>query len=387
MAKRGMFLFLAMLMILSMTTFAGCSASGGTIKIGFAAQISGGDSYVGQTAKMALEDYVKELNDKGGIIGKKVELITYDTRSEPTEVVNVVNRFIQQDKVVAIIGPEWSGGAIPAAPVVDAAKVPLVATTATNVKVTVDDSGKVYPYMFRVSFIDPYQGYALADFAGSDLKLRKVAFLTDVTSPYSKGIEQFFEQRFVALGGQVVSRQGYQANDVEFRAQLSKIAESGADSLLVPTGTYRDIALEAKQAKALGLKVQFLGVDGWYANELLDMAGEELEGAYMSSGVSDTDPQFAQYNADFAKKHPGQKVNIYAYYALDAFMAIQQAITKAGKADPVAIHDELEKLTDAKVFTSNLTIEKDTHNPHNKPIQIIKITGKQFATFKTYQPK
>jgi len=367
-------------------TMTGCSSSK-EVRIGFVAQISGPDAYIGQTAKLALEDYVAELNAKGGVLGKQVKLIVYDTASDATQAVNVTKRLIEQDKVSAIIGPEWSGGAIPLAPIVDAAKVPLVATTATNTLVTVDENGKLHPYMFRVCFIDPYQGYAISDFAYKDLGMRKVAFLTDVTAAYSKAIQDYFEKHFTELGGQVVDKEGYQANDVEFRAQLSKIAQSGADCLLVPTATYRDIGLIAKQAKALGLKIQFLGVDGWYADELMSMAGDELEGAYMSSGVSDTDPQFAAYNAAFAQKHPGQKVNIYAYYALDAMMAIKAAMEQTGKTDPESVKVGLENLKDVQVFTSKLTMEKDTHNPHNKPILIIKISGKKFNIYKTYQPE
>lgn len=385
--KRILALLLALTVLAGTAlTTAGCSNSK-EIRIGFVAQVSGSDAYVGQTAKLAMEDYVTELNAKGGILGKKVRLITYDTASDATQAVNVTKRLIEQDKVSAIIGPEWSGGAIPLAPIVDAAKVPLVATTATNTLVTVDEKGKLHPYMFRVSFIDPYQGYAISDFAYTELGKRKIAFLTDVTAAYSKAIQDYFEKHFTQLGGQVVDREGYQANDVEFRAQLSKIAKSGADALLVPTATYRDIGLVAKQAKALGLKIQLLGVDGWYADELMAMAGDELEGAYMSSGVSDTDPRFAAYNDAFAKKHPGQKVNIYAYYALDAMMAIKAAMEQTGKTDPVSVRDGLENLKDAPVFTSKLTIEKDTHNPHNKPILIIKISGKKFNIFKTYQPQ
>jgi len=385
--KKAIATLLAAAVVLgTVLTTAGCSSSK-EVRIGFVAQISGSDAYVGQTAKLAVEDYVAELNAKGGILGRKVKLIVYDSAGDATQAVNVTKRLIEQDKVSAIIGPEWSGGAIPLAPIVDAAKVPLVATTATNTLVTVDENGKLHPYMFRVSFIDPYQGYAISDFAYKELGKRKVAFLTDVTAAYSKAIQSYFEKHFTELGGQVVDKEGYQANDVEFRAQLSKIAQSGADCLLVPTATYRDIGLVAKQAKALGLKIQFLGVDGWYADELMAMAGDELEGAYMSSGVSDTDPQFAAYNAAFAAKHPGQKVNIYAYYALDAVMAIKAAIEQTGKTDPESIKNGLENLKDAQVFTSKLTIEKDTHNPHNKPILIIKISGKKFNIFKTYQPQ
>jgi branched-chain amino acid transport system substrate-binding protein len=159
--------------------------------------------------------------------------------------------------------------------------------------------------------------------------------------------------------------------------------------LVVPTGTYRDIALISKQATALGLDIQYLGVDGWVADELLSMAGAELEGAYLSSGVSTESPEFQEYNAAFEKAH-GQKASVYAYYALDALKMIEygaaEAIKKTGKPDPTAIKDAIENMKDVPVFTSNLTIEPDTHNPHNKPVIIMQITDSKWKIVKTYAP-
>ncbi len=237
--RRKMVLGLVMTVLMLSALLSGCSGEK-KVKIGFVAQMTGADSYIGQAAKVALEDRVKEINDKGGIKGYKVELITYDSRSEVPDAVAAAKRLIEQDRVVGAIGPEWSGAAIPIAAIADAAKVPFFATTASNIKVTVDDNDKVHPYMFRACFIDPYQGYALADFAYKELGKRKAAFITDVTAAYSVGIQNYFETHFTELGGEVVAKEGYQANDTEFRAQISKVAESGADLLVIPTATYRD---------------------------------------------------------------------------------------------------------------------------------------------------
>ncbi|MBI4927345.1 MAG: ABC transporter substrate-binding protein, partial [Anaerolineae bacterium] len=282
--RRGAFAVLALVLVLS-TVLSGCS-SAKTIKIGFVAQMTGPDSYVGQAAKLALEDRIAEINEAGGIEGYQVQLITYDSRSEVPEAVAAVKRLIDQDKVTAVIGPEWSGAAIPIATIANTSKTPVIATTASNTLVTVDEAGNVNPFMFRVCFIDPYQGFAIADFAYKELGKRKAAFITDVTAAYSVGIQNFFEEHFTALGGELVAKEGYQANDQEFRAQISKVVDSGADLLVVPTATYRDIALISKQAAALGLQIQYLGVDGWVVDDLLTMAGVELDGAYLSSGVT-----------------------------------------------------------------------------------------------------
>lgn len=388
-ARRKFFFSLAMITILALSALlTGCSAEK-KVKIGFVAQLTGADSYIGQAAKVALEDRIAEINANGGVRGYKLELITYDSRSQVEDAVAASKRLIEQDRVVGVIGPEWSGAAIPIAAIANTAKVPFIATTASNTMVTVTEDGKLNPYMFRACFIDPYQGYALADFAYKELGKRKAAFITDVTAAYSVGIQNYFETHFTELGGEVVAKEGYQANDQEFRAQISKVAESGADLLVIPTATYRDAALIAKQADALGLDIQYLGVDGWVSDDLLTMAAAELDGAYLSSGVSTESPEFQAYNAAFEQKH-NMKATVYAYYALDALYAFEYAIgaaiDKTGSPDPTAIKEALENMKDVQAFTSKLTIEPDTHNPHNKPVIIMQIKDGKWQIVKTYEP-
>ncbi len=390
MEKRSKVLMAVVALMLIATAFLGGCSAQKTVKIGMNAQLTGPDSYIGQAAQMAVQDRVDEINAAGGIKGYKVQLIVYDSRSDVTEAVAIARRLMDQDKVVGIIGPEWSGASIPIAGMAAQSKVPVIATTASNIMVTVDENNNVQPYMFRVCFIDPYQGTALADYAYNELGRRKAAFLTDVSAAYSVGIQNYFEEQFVKLGGALVAKEGYQANDTEFRAQLANIAKTDADLVVVPTATYRDIALIAQQATALGIKAQFMGGDGWISDDLLTMAGKELEGAVISSGVSTEDPMFKDWNAAFEKKH-NIKPTTYAYYALDALYALEYAvgvsIDKVGKPDATAVRDALETMKDVQVFTSKLTIEPDTHNPHNKPISMLGIQGGKWVILKVYEPK
>lgn len=379
---------LLMILILLSSLMTGCSSEK-EIKIGFATEQTGVESYIGQAAIPMLQDYIDKVNAAGGVGGYKLKLVTYDTRSEVTDAVAVTKRLIEQDRVVAVIGPSWSAAAIPIAEIADASKVPVVATTASNINVTVDEAGNLNPYMFRVCFIDPYQGFALAEFAYKELGKRKVAFLTDIASPYSVGIQKFFGEHFVELGGEIVGEEGYQTGDTEFRAQLAKIKDSGADLLMMPAYTYRDPGLAAQQMKALNMNMTMMGADGWFVDELLPMAGAELEGAYLTTGVSTDSPEFAEFNAEFEKKH-NVKPNIYAYYSLDALMLIEQglkiAIEKTGKPDATALKDAIEQLKDVQLFTSKVTMESDTHNPHNKPILIMQIANSQWKIIKTFTP-
>jgi branched-chain amino acid transport system substrate-binding protein len=243
--------------------------------------------------------------------------------------------------------------------------------------------------MFRVCFIDPYQGYALADFAYTKLSLRKVAFLTDIASPYTVGVHNFFEKRFVELGGKVVAKEGYSGGDTEFRAQLAKIKDSGADLVVAAAYTYKDAGLIAQQMQALGLKINLMGADGWFVDDLLSMAGPQLEGAYLTTGASTESPEFAQFNADFEKKHK-VKANVYTYYGLDALYAIEYGIKEAvkkGAPTPTAIRDALENMKDAPLFTSKVSMEPDTHNPHNKPLLIMRIKNSKWELVETFAPK
>ncbi len=356
---------MVLIFLLVLSSFlTGCGGGEKVLKIGFLTEQTGSEAYVGQASIPALQDYVDKINADGGIGGYKLQLIVYDTRSEVPDAVSVTKRMIDQDKVVAIIGPDWSAAGIPIADIADASKIPVVATTASNINVTVTEDGKLHPYMFRVCFIDPYQGYAQADFAYNKLGLRKAALLTDVASPYTVGLHQFFEKHFVELGGQIVASEGYSGGDTEFRAQLAKIKDAGPDLLVVDAYTYKDLGLVAQQAEALGLDVTFMGGDGVFVPELLAMSGPQLEGSYVTTGVSETAPEFAQFNADYAAKHPGVTANVYTYYSLDALMAIEYGIREAlkkGEPTPTAIRDALETMTDVQLFTSKVTMEPDTH--------------------------
>lgn len=360
------------------------------LKIGNIIASTGMEAYGGQSANPALEDYVQKINASGGINGYKIQLINYDNRGELTESVTAAKRLISQDKAIAVIGPVSSSSAIPIAKIADEAKVPFVATTATNPNVTVDESGKLHPFMFRVCFIDPYQGYALAEFAYKKLGKRKAAFLTDVASPYTVGLHKFFENQFKKLGGQIVASESYNKGDNEFRAQLTNIKTKGADVLVAAADNYKDAALFAQQSKTLGLKITMLGGDGWFIDDLLPMAGTVMEGSYLSSPAFTDAPEFAKFNAEFKAKH---KVNasIFTYFHLDALMLIEYGIRESMKKNggvPTSqgVRDAIEAAKNVKVFTGNFTMEPDTHNPHNKPVFMLEIHDSKWRLAETFQP-
>lgn len=385
---------LSVLLVLAMSlSLFGCGpkdsdADSGTgpIKIGFIGNCSGPEAYLGQTAQMALEDYVKEVNANGGVLGRELQLITYDIGLDPTaETVNSANRLIEQDRVCAIIGPESSTQASAAIDIVEKAHVPLIGTTTSNERLTVREDGTLNQYMFRMCFIDDYQGEALASYAYEGLGLRKVAVLGDIANLYTQAIQNSFIEKFQERGGTITSVEGFVDSDTDFRAPLANIKDSGAEGILVATGMYRIAGFIGQQCVELGMDQQILGVDGWYANEIIEFAGKELNGAVMVSMIDDQAEEFTSYREQFYEKH-GETVNYYAYYAVDALMSIIYAINEAGSDDSEQIAVALANMKDVPVMTCELTIDPETHNPVNKPVYILEVTPDGFKTIEKFTP-
>ena len=396
--KKALLKLLALSLALTfvMGVLSGCGdtaekdSDGDVVKIGFVTYLAGDQAYVGQAAKLALEDYVTELNENGGLLGKQVKLITYDYSKDPaTEAVNATNKLIQQDGVIAILGPSGSQSAIPMIPVVTAAKIPVIATSASNEAVTIDpNTGKLNEWMFRVCFVDPYQGKALANFAITEAGISKVASLGAIGDPYTEALTKIFEDEFTEKGGEMVKKLNYQNKDVEFRAQLTEAHKAGAEAILALSSYYKDVVLMAQQARDLGYDFKFLIGDGCYSPELVELAGDELEGSYMISGVSEDDPALKEYSVEFEKKYPGQTANVYVAYSLDAMMLLEYAINKAGSFDTEAIRTALENAQGVKLFSDdNFTVDKETHNPLNKTVSVLKITDGQYTLYKKYKPE
>jgi len=356
----------------------GCGGGGqksDTIKVGWFGSLTGDVAVWGQSElnsiKMAFEDY----NAKGGIDvgGKKykLEVIGYDDKGDGNEAVNVVKRLTSQDKVAAIIGPNASGEAIPVAPVAEAAKTPVIATVATNPKVTVVD-GRVNPFMFRDCFIDPYQGKVAATYAYQKLGLKTAAIFKNIDDDYSQGLSQFFKENFEKLGGKVVEEVSFRAQDVDFRPQLSKIKAANPQVIFSPN-YYKEVALSAKQARDLGIKAIFFGGDGWPSENLIPMAGTALEGSYLVNHLDFDDPSVADFkNAYKAKYNLNAELN--AYLAHDAVLMLVDAIQRAKSTDGTKIAKALETC-DVQGVTGRIKIGATTHNPEGKEAAILKIIG------------
>jgi branched-chain amino acid transport system substrate-binding protein len=346
-----------------------------TVKIGWFGPETGDSALWGQaelaTVKMMAEDY----NAKGGIAvgGKKykVEIVGYDDKGDSVEAVNVVKRLIYQDKVVAIVGAQGSGEAIPVAPLVNEAKIPLVASTATNPKVTVNDNGSINAFVFRACFTDPYQGKVAAYFAKQKLGKSKAAILMTIDDPYSTGLSQYFKESFEKLGGKVVAEVSYTSGEKDFRAPLTKIKAANPDVIFIPA-YYNDVALAAKQARELGIHQLLLGGDGWPSDNLISLAGKSLEGCLFINHLDMDGPEAKPMRDEYKKKY-GKNAELNSYMVYDALSMVVDAMQRAKSVEPVAIQKALTT-TNFKGVTGNIHIGKN-HDPEGKEAWLIKIVG------------
>ena len=374
----------AMLLVAAMV--AGCGGSepkaADVIKIGHAVALTGDSSMWGQAEKNALEMEIEKINKAGGVLGKKIQLIAYDTRADATEAVNVTKRLVSQDKVSAIIGPGQSGVAIAMTSVTEPGKVPFLATTATNPKVTVDDkTQKVREYAFRTCFIDPFQGTVAAQFAVKDLKAKSAAVIYDVGSDYSSFLGKYFVEEFNKQKGNIVANEAFRSNELDFRAILGKVKQANPDVVFVPT-MQKEAALILKQARDLGITAKFVGGDGWGSPDIVTLGGSAVEGSFFVNLASNDDPDIQNFIKDYKEQFNQEPVLPNPVMAIDGLMAVVEAIKKANSTDPVKITEQLVKIKDLQVLTGKLTIDPLTHNPLNKPAVIQEIKGGKFI-FKT----
>jgi branched-chain amino acid transport system substrate-binding protein len=379
---------LALVIFVSLILWTACGQTESkTIKIGHAVALTGDASVFGQSEHTGLKIAVEEINRRGGILGKQVELVAADTRADPTETVNAVRRLTEQEKVVAVIGVSQSGVAIAATPVVTAAKVPLISTTSSNPYVTQNKTtGETYKYVFRVCFIDTYQGRVDAEFAYDRLKKRNVGILYDVGSDYSQWLAKYFEEGFTKLGGKIAAKEAYRTGELDFRAPLGKIKQSNPDLIFLPL-TQKDAALVAKQVRDLGIKATLLGGDNWGSPDILTLGGAALEGSYFSDLASYDEPNVKKWIVANEKRFGGPVVR-NAMMANDAAFVLADAIKRAGSTDGDKIVAALEQTKDLPVLTTDkFTFDGKTHNPLNRPAYFNEIKGGKFVLIETFAAK
>jgi branched-chain amino acid transport system substrate-binding protein len=365
---------------------AGCSgakeSSSGSdknsIKIGVNLELSGGVASYGESLEKGIDIAVAEINKSGGIDGKKLDVIKVDNKSDAAEATSAAIKLTSQDKVTAIIGAATSGDTVAQAQIANDTKTVLLTPSGTSPNVTVGDNGKVNEFVFRTSFIDPFQGTVAANFATKELKIKKAAIFADSASDYAKGLADSFKKTFESKGGKVVAEEAYVGKDTDFRSTLTRIKAKNPEFIFIP-GYYEEVGLIIKQARELGITVPFMGADGWDSPKLVELAGAgALNNTFITNHYSSEDPDKAiqKFVTTFKGKNDGTSPNAFNALGYDTIYLLKDAIERAGSTDSSKIKDALAKTKDLSLVTGIVTIDKD-HNPIKSATVLEYKDGKQ----------
>lgn len=352
----GFLLFFAFLMPSACVQKTGTVASnsgGSTIKIGVYADLTGQTSAFGQSTKNGVELAVDEINSAGGVGGKKLEIVIEDDQGRPEQAKTVVSKLVNQDKVQVLLGEATSTNSLAAAPVAQEAHIPMISHGSTNEQVT-----QVGDYVFRICFIDSFQGAVMAKFAAGNLKAKTAAIIGDVNSTYSKGLTEVFEKEFTKAGGSIVSRQSYTQNDPDFKGQLTSIRAANPDVIYIP-GYYGQVGIIVKQARELGMNMPLLGGDGWDAPEIWKLGGSALKNTFISNHYSSDNPAAEVQNfVKMYKSKYGTEPDSMAVLAYDATKFLADAIKRAGGTDSEKLRDAIAQTKDFPGVTGKISINE-----------------------------
>ncbi len=346
-----------------------------TIKIGHYGSLTGSEATFGQSTSNGLKLAIAEVNAAGGINGKKIELVEYDTKGDSNEAGAVVTRLCTKDHVVAVIGEVASSLSLAGAPICQQNGVPMISPSSTNPKVT-----EIGDMIFRACFIDPFQGYVCGKFAWENKKFKTAAILLDQSQAYSVGLADEFEKAFVKFGGTITIKQQYNKGDQDFTARLTAIRGTNPDVIFVP-GYYTDVANIAIQAKKLGIAAPLLGGDGWDSAKLCEIAGKAIEGSYYSNHASPDDPSpiFQGFVAKYKDEY-GAPPDALGALGYDSGKILFDAMKRAKSLDGKDLAAAIAQTKDFQGATGVITINDKRDAVKSAVILELKDGRPQFVT-------
>jgi branched-chain amino acid transport system substrate-binding protein len=347
-----------------------------SVSIGAIFPLSGPVAFYGNESRDGALLAIEEINAAGGVLGKKLVLLSEDDEGDAAKAVNALTKLTTRDKVSFIIGSSTSGPTQAMSTLAQSNKVVLISPSATNINVT-----KAGDYIFRACFIDPFQGVVGADFAYSTLGSRRAAILYDAGADYNAGLADSFRNQFKAIGGQVVADEAYQTGDVDFNAQITRIKAANPDVVYLPN-YYNDVSLQAKQLRDQGIGCALVGGDGW--DSLTENAGDEILNGFWSSGFASdtTDPKGVAFVQAFQTRF-NRLASQFAALGYDTMMLVIDGIKAAGSTDPAAVKDAMAKINGPYV-TGNIRYDADRNPIKGAAIlEIDKKDGKLVNAYKT----
>ena len=357
-----------------------CALAAQDIPIGEFASLTGGNATFGQSSHNGTALAIDEVNARGGVLnGTKLRLLTEDDQSKAGEPANIVKKFISNDKVAAVLGEVASSKSLEAAPICQTARIPMISPASTNPKVT-----QIGDFVFRVCFLDEFQGKCIARYAAETLKVKKAGMLVDVKQDYSTGLAGYIRDNFTRLGGQILTEKSYSSGDKDFKAQLTAIKSEHPDVIFVP-GYYTEVSEIARQARQLGIKVPLMGGDGWDSDRLVANGGTALEGDYFTDHFTSEDQ--APLIQEFVKKYKakyGNAPDAMAALGYDSALILADAIKRAGTPDADKLRAAIADTKDFQGVTGKVTI--DANRNASKSAVMIEIKDKKFVSVATIQP-
>jgi len=333
----------------------GSEQSGGAaapIRIGHFASLTGDTATFGRSTDNGIRMQIDEVNGRGGVLGRPLELVTEDDRSVTEEARTAAQKLLQRDQVVALLGEVASSRSLAAAPEAQRARVPMISPASTKPLVT-----EVGDYVFRACFIDPFQGAVMAKFARETLGAKRVAILFDFKQDYSVGLADFFRKTFQSMGGEIVADERYTSGDIEFRAQLTKIRATHPDAIFVP-GYYTEAGLIAKQARELGITAPLLGGDGWDSTRTLEIGGAAVEGNFFSNHyAADSDSPLVKAFVEKYRAKYGEVPDAMAVLGYDAAGILADALARAGTTEGPKLRDAIAATKDYAGVSGTITMD------------------------------
>ncbi len=361
----------SLLMILALV---GCGkkespADSNVIKIGVFEPVTGANA---GGAKWEIEGIKLANKLYPEVLGKKVELVIVDNKSDKVEAANAASRLVDKENVNAVIGSYGSSLSIAGGEIFKNAKIPAVGASCTNPMVTLDNE-----YYSRVCFIDPFQGTVMANYAFNKLSAKKVAIVQEVSNDYAVGLAKFFTDSFKKLTGDdksIVAVANYNTGDTDFSAQLTNIKALNPDVIFAP-GNFTESAALTKQARELGITAPIIGGDTWETQEFIDIGGKAVEGAIFSTFFDAAKPATSEtekFIAEFKKAFPDKEPAGVSALGYDAYLLIIDAIKRANSADPEKIKEAINQTKDFMGASGIVTLDENRNAIKSAVIKQVK---------------
>ncbi|MDK2799846.1 MAG: branched-chain amino acid transport system substrate-binding protein [Clostridiales bacterium] len=368
--SKKIIVLISSILIISLLGVVGCSNQAGdskVIKLATAAPMTGDYAQYGEYSKEGLELALEEINKNGGVLGKQIELVYGDDKGDPKEAVSVAQKFVNDRKIVAILGHFFSGATLAAGPIYEQNGIPALAIASTN-----PDVPKVGKYIFRINVGDNYQGMQLAKWLYEKKGIKKVAVVYD-NNDYGKGVSNVFIKNFKQLGGEITTVESYiGGQEKDFSVIVTKIKESNAEAIMMASYPTEG-ALIAQQARNNGLDIPLICTDSIYTDDFIKLGGKAAEGAIVVSYFhpSDPRPEVQEFIKKFKEKY-NKEPNSWSPYAYDAMYVMADAIKRAGSTDKKAIQKALAETKNFQGATGITTFNQDGE-PEGKDLIILTV--------------